>query len=329
MTATQAGNLESQLGSSIIGSTIGQVAGLAFAGADAKSQESTQQALNQEAEQMQEVELQQSENEQYDLWQKTNYPQQVQELNEAGLNPALLYAKGGPGGTTGTSGFTSAAQAPSTSIGQTAAIAAGSQETAADIKLKNAQAANIDAQTPQEADLMQAQIANLTKDVENTQAKTNLIKVQTVLESIDANIKGDTQDDQIASIRASSGIAQQQFQIIARNNSMDATLLNTKIDQANAVLVGTYLTNQLTQSNLQVNSAQIAQIANAIVQSRNTTAINRQNANTAQQNADTNAGTLQLQQMLRAQGLQNQGVDQFMQGISKLVPILINNIPVQ
>lgn len=34
-------------------------------------------------------------------WRETNYPAQVKQLIEAGLNPALLYGKGGAGGTTG------------------------------------------------------------------------------------------------------------------------------------------------------------------------------------------------------------------------------------
>jgi len=38
---------------------------------------------------------------QMQTWNETNYPAQVAMLKKAGLNPALLYAKGGAGGTTG------------------------------------------------------------------------------------------------------------------------------------------------------------------------------------------------------------------------------------
>lgn len=38
---------------------------------------------------------------QFKMWQDTNYPAQVAMLQKAGLNPALMYAKGGPGGITG------------------------------------------------------------------------------------------------------------------------------------------------------------------------------------------------------------------------------------
>jgi hypothetical protein len=47
---------------------------------------------------------------QMDMWKKTNYPAQVKMLEQAGLNPALLYGMGGAGGsTTGSQGGGSAA----------------------------------------------------------------------------------------------------------------------------------------------------------------------------------------------------------------------------
>lgn len=51
---------------------------------------------------------------QFEMWKKTNYPAQVEMLKEAGLNPALLYSKGGPGGVTGsqTGGSAAGASAP-------------------------------------------------------------------------------------------------------------------------------------------------------------------------------------------------------------------------
>lgn len=38
---------------------------------------------------------------QLDMWNKTNYPAQVEQLKKAGLNPALMYGHAGAGGTTG------------------------------------------------------------------------------------------------------------------------------------------------------------------------------------------------------------------------------------
>lgn len=47
---------------------------------------------------------------QMDMWEKTNYKEQMKQMRMAGLNPALLYGKGGGGGaTTGSQGGGSAA----------------------------------------------------------------------------------------------------------------------------------------------------------------------------------------------------------------------------
>lgn len=48
-----------------------------------------QQTLNAQGQQMQ-----------MDMWEKTNYKEQMRQMKMAGLNPALLYGKGGGGGTT-------------------------------------------------------------------------------------------------------------------------------------------------------------------------------------------------------------------------------------
>lgn len=53
---------------------------------------------------------------QYELWNKTNYPAQVEQLKKAGLNPAMMYGMGGGGGTTtgsGGAGNVTGGQAPS------------------------------------------------------------------------------------------------------------------------------------------------------------------------------------------------------------------------
>ena len=48
--------------------------------------------------------MKESYEQQYDLWLKTNYPEQVKQLIAAGLIPLYFIQKGGPGGSTGGSG---------------------------------------------------------------------------------------------------------------------------------------------------------------------------------------------------------------------------------
>lgn len=57
-----------------------------------------------------------------DMWNKTNYEEQVKHMQAAGLNPALLYSKGGPGGSTAGAGT-----AAPVSDGTTQAVGMGIQ----------------------------------------------------------------------------------------------------------------------------------------------------------------------------------------------------------
>ena len=57
-----------------------------------------------------------------DMWNKTNYEEQVKHMQAAGLNPALLYSKGGAGGSTSGAGT-----AAPVSDGTTQAVAMGIQ----------------------------------------------------------------------------------------------------------------------------------------------------------------------------------------------------------
>lgn len=52
------------------------------------------------------------------MWRATNYPEQVKMMKDAGLNPALLYGKGGGGGATTGSQTGGSAQGGSAAMGQ-------------------------------------------------------------------------------------------------------------------------------------------------------------------------------------------------------------------
>jgi hypothetical protein len=88
-----------------------------------------QQALNQQGHDLQ-----------YAMWNKTNYGAQVKHMLEAGLNPALMYGSAGQGGSTGSQGGGSAAG------GSAAAYQVMDLQNmlvGAEMKLKEAQAANV------------------------------------------------------------------------------------------------------------------------------------------------------------------------------------------
>lgn len=125
----------------------------------------------------------QGQNLQLDTWEKTNYPAQMEMLKEAGLNPALLYGMSGGGGTTtgSQSGGTAASgSAPAPMQPMDLGNALQGAATAAQIKLTNAQAKNIEKDT---------ELKSIDFDV-NTETKEALINL----------IKADSEIKQTSSI---------------------------------------------------------------------------------------------------------------------------------
>lgn len=87
--------------------------------------------------------MEKSQQQQLEMWEKTNYAAQVGQMDKAGLNAGLLYGMGGTGGATTGSAGGGGGGLPSAPVGNAGADAiAGAQ-----LGLMQAQKANIEAQT--------------------------------------------------------------------------------------------------------------------------------------------------------------------------------------
>ena len=84
----------------VVGGGLGLMSGL-MAGDPAVNQIRQQQRLNELQIAGNKELANYSQNLQKDMWNYTNYENQIEHLKSAGLNPALMYAKGGVGGQTG------------------------------------------------------------------------------------------------------------------------------------------------------------------------------------------------------------------------------------
>ena len=81
-----------------------------------KEVEQSQRLLDQQTEAQSEL-MKQSKDQQLSMWNATNYGAQTAHLQEAGLNPALMYGAGGGGGST-TAGSGASGQATASGAGK-------------------------------------------------------------------------------------------------------------------------------------------------------------------------------------------------------------------
>lgn len=115
-----------------------------------------------------------------DMWNKTNYEEQVKHMQAAGLNPALLYSKGGAGGSTAGAGT-----AAPVSDGTTQAIGMGLQakQIAISQAQQMAQTAKTVAETAKisgvDSESVKTSIKKMLQDIEASKAGQKATEAET------------------------------------------------------------------------------------------------------------------------------------------------------
>lgn len=122
-------------------------------------------------------------------WEATNYPAQVGMLKQAGLNPSLLYAKGGAGGTTasGTGGSAAMGHAPQPrqmDIGALTQIEVMKSQAEANKATANNQNAQAEATRGYKAEEAATGIEKMKAEAETERQKQALTKVQIIHQEI-------------------------------------------------------------------------------------------------------------------------------------------------
>lgn len=186
---------------------------------------------------------------QLEMWNKTNYEAQVGKLKEAGLNAGLLYGmKGGGGVTTGAPIQTGVSGG---NAGQAMGIGLGQL---AQIDLMKAQARNLDADTQKKLGVdttkTETEIANLQALTDNTKAKTAFTELQSDYQKLENKIKTDTLDKAIARIEWEADNAFEELQKITRENNLGDEIYKTSVktyeQQYLKLIAETALTKQQT-----------------------------------------------------------------------------------
>lgn len=262
--------------SGLIGGTLGEI----FGGLDDRRQVSQQHRLTDIQLDAQKNMMDYGYQKQMDMWNATNYPAQMQQLEKAGLNPGLMYAKGGPGGVTGTpTGSVTGATAQQNpgEIMQAMGIANQNSLLQSQRKLVDAQARETNVRADKEAgvdtELGKTQIASLTQGIQNQKAIEVLTKAQSLMQSMENVIVGHTMKEREDYIVAQTQQAQELVMQAEQQTFIDRATAHAKADIIRTEAIGQVLQNALTQAQTgqakaatQVDYAQIHKMAQDIAQ---------------------------------------------------------------
>lgn len=263
-----------------------------------------------------------------EMWDYTNYPNQVAKMREAGLNTALMYGGGGGGGSTpssagGGGGSIPMANAPVVNQGANTGMALmpTMEKLGSEINLNNALAdkARADATKTGGADT-----ENVGADTENKKANTILTNLRSDNQKLLNNITEKTTDDVVNTVTANYKKAEGEAQTALANGSYsEATakqnLKNMQLDgmltsiQAEAQKAGI----QLTQEQTRAISENLAQGWEELYQKdrANDIAKGNQNINGFKAKADYAIDKANVD--LRAKEVMIRGAEAFINGISK------------
>lgn len=240
------------------------------------------------------------------------YQKQVQGMNIAGLNPALMYGAGGVGGATQAGGQMpsagSAADSASTENAssnqqqagmqavmngmQEAVMETQAEKNKADANLSNTQAENISG----------AQTENQNANTENTKTKTTGEKLKNSYQDIMNNIAEQTKSFTVQKAQSDMFTANNQADITTSDALVKSHTNDTRIAQAEADVANTIADTLLKQSNNNLTKEQATSVANTILQKWKDLQLQQQ-----KQGAEHTDRQAMLNTILKAAGIQAVG----------------------
>lgn len=230
---------------------------------------------------------------QMEMWRNTNYKAQLEQMKMAGLSPGLIYGmKGGGGVTTGSpSGQVSGGEAPKGGQEQIQAMGLLQQGALTDAQRRNIEAdtklKEVEATKKEGVDsgLIRTEIMKGFAEIDNIRAKTILTNIEQELNQLDVNLKGRTLEDAVRAFGWNAAKIMEEMDQAKFKTQVDEATWNTKIKQAQADLIGTFLKNAMTKVQTTKTETEIGAIIRDGVQKWQALEIARQNASTQERSA--------------------------------------------
>jgi len=194
---------------------------------------------------------------QLEMWEKTGYGAQMNQLEDAGLNPALIYGQGGGGGQTAqiAQGKVSGSDAPKGG-GEYIGMASQTPMMVQQMKLLDAQAENIKADTVNK----KADTAQKTETTEGLNLDNN---IKAIMQSPDTgyaineggDIIGTSDNSNLPAVKAAMKQVEE-FEREYRNNIIDAGTLNERMSSVVNQALTAEIHNRLIEANIKLTKEQ-------------------------------------------------------------------------
>ena len=214
------------------------------------------------------------------MWDYTNYENQVKHLEAAGLNPALLYGQGGGGGATAAGGAVGNGQG---TAGQ--APAGGSPQA---IKSQIVEGAGMGVQLglmEAQVEALKAKAAKDNADAEKTAgADTELTKSLIALNKVEADVKNMSVEEIAAKAKYWGDLSTESWQrarALAKEADFKEATFEDSVKKVAYETQGSLIKNLETLSNIELNDAKIQSLNENIAIAWYNAATGRMNATTA------------------------------------------------
>jgi hypothetical protein len=193
------------------------------------------------------------------MWDYTNYENQVKHLQNAGLNPALLYGKGGGGGMSVGTGSTGVAAQNAPNPSQSVAMGLQLTQNMAQNELMKAEAnkanAEANALNGWQKDKGVAETNLTIAKTDNVNANTAIAEVNKQIQDVALKASQGTLDSVIESAKDNKKILDEQLDALKRNNDINEATKQTSIDQAKINYTLSLLDGALKNSQINVNNS--------------------------------------------------------------------------
>lgn len=199
------------------------------------------------------------------LFEETGYGAQVRQMENAGLNPGLIYSQGGKGGDS------------SLNASSGVDVPYVEKSNMMDIALKSAQVEMLKSQAEKniadaektkgvDTDEGKARIENLQQGVKTAKAQEAWLKVETDLKAIEQYEKIASQEDRLDYIKYYTKQALHNASIAENEEWLSSETKKNKRDIIRANAIQGFLQNELTKENITKTKEEVREITNRINQ---------------------------------------------------------------